>query len=189
MSSPIGSKRNVLIFVLYLLENINYPLEQTTIGDIVMQTDYVMFLDFAEAFNEMLDRGLIERLENPDAPDFPLYRITTNGRIVAQSLKSDVLPTILDRSLEQALRYLDFKRRAITSECDITVVDEETGECSVRCRLFEQKEVIFDASLRVDSRSRAERMRDNFKFRPDVVYRGYIALLAGNVNFLFDNEK
>ena len=49
MSSPIGSKRTVKIFVLYLLENINYPLEYCTINDIVMQTDYVMYLDFAES--------------------------------------------------------------------------------------------------------------------------------------------
>ena len=41
MSSPIGSKNNVKIFVLYLLENINYPLDYCSINDIVMQTDYV----------------------------------------------------------------------------------------------------------------------------------------------------
>ena len=63
MSSPIGSKRAVKIFVLYLLENINYPLELCTINDIVMQTDYVMYLDFAESFNEMLDGGLISSVE------------------------------------------------------------------------------------------------------------------------------
>ena len=63
MPSTIGSKRTVKIFVLYLLENINYPLEYCTINDIVMQTDYVMFLDFAESFNEMVDDGLIESFE------------------------------------------------------------------------------------------------------------------------------
>ena len=61
MGSPIGGKRNVKIFVLYLMENINYPLEFSTLNDIVMQTDYVLYLDFAEAFNEMVDGGLIEK--------------------------------------------------------------------------------------------------------------------------------
>ena len=64
MGSPIGSKNNVKIFVLYLLENINYPLDYCSINDIVMQTDYVMYLDFAEAFIEMLDGGLISSFEN-----------------------------------------------------------------------------------------------------------------------------
>ena len=64
MSSPIGGKKNVKIFVLYLMENINYPLDFTTLNDIVMQTDYVMYLDFAEAFHEMLDLGLILEIED-----------------------------------------------------------------------------------------------------------------------------
>ncbi len=46
------------------MENIGYPLDFVTINDIVMQTDYVMYLDFAESFNEMLDSGLIEELKN-----------------------------------------------------------------------------------------------------------------------------
>ena len=59
MASPIGNKREIKIFVLYLMDNIGYPLEFTAINDIVMQTDYIMYLDFAEAFNKMLDDDLI----------------------------------------------------------------------------------------------------------------------------------
>jgi len=29
-------------------------------------------------------------------------------------------------------------------------------------------------------------MKQNFEERPDVVYRGIIALVTGNVNYLFD---
>ena len=53
-----SSKRNlnnVKIFVLYLMRNIGYPMSFSTVNDIVMQNDYVMYLDFAEAFHEMLD--------------------------------------------------------------------------------------------------------------------------------------
>ena len=57
---------NVKIFVLYLMENIHYPLDYVTINDIVMQTDYVMYLDFAVAFNEMLDGGLLRKLVKDD---------------------------------------------------------------------------------------------------------------------------
>ena len=72
IGSPIGSMRNVKIFVLYLLENINYPLEFTTINDVVMQTDYVMYLDFVEAFHSMLDLELIEKGEAEPIADILL---------------------------------------------------------------------------------------------------------------------
>ena len=97
MSSPIGSKRNVKIFVLYLMENIDYPLDFPTLNDIVMQTDYVMYLDFAEAFHEMLDMGLI--LETYDEGEKAnLYCVSEKGRCVAQELHSDILSTILPAS-------------------------------------------------------------------------------------------
>ena len=68
MRSPIGSLKNVKIFVLYLMDNINYPLEYSTINDIVMQTDYVLYLDFAEAFISMQELGLIEKIEEDEYP-------------------------------------------------------------------------------------------------------------------------
>ena len=62
-TSPIGGMSNVKIFVLYLMRNINYPLSFVTINDIVMQNDYVMYLDFAMAFHEMLGNATYSEKE------------------------------------------------------------------------------------------------------------------------------
>lgn len=183
MSSPIGSKRSVKIFVLYLMENINYPLDFYTINDIVMQTDFVMYLDFAESFNEMLDADLIASIKE-DEDEY--FYVTDKGRIVAQELKSDVLSSILDQSLAAAFRYLDFSRRGITVSCEVIPRKDGTGKCDVKCAMMEKKKVIFEATLTVDSENRAKRMKENFDSRPEVIYRGFNALMAGQVNYLFD---
>ncbi|MBQ7384284.1 MAG: DUF4364 family protein [Clostridia bacterium] len=181
MASPIGSTRNVKIFVLYLLENINYPLDFITINDIVMQTDYVMYLDFAEGFGEMLDGGLIESVEvNGET----LYVVTEKGKCVARELNGDILSTILDQSLARALRYLDFKKRGITPKCEIKAVDG--GKYEISCSFTENGKMIFFQSLTVDTLDRAQRMKNNFYERPEAIYRGVLALMAGNVNYLFD---
>ena len=182
ISSPIGSMRNVKIFVLYLLENINYPLEFTTINDVVMQTDYVMYVDFAEAFYEMVDMDLIEKINIDDGKDY--YLVTDKGRLVARELKSDVLASVLDKALAKALRFLDFKKRDIVARCTVEKTDD--GRYCVSCSFTEKGVLIFSQSLVVDTENRAERMRDNFYDRPEVIYRGVTALLAGNVNYLFD---
>ena len=181
MSSNIGSMRNVKIFVLYLLENINYPLDFSTINDIVMQTDYVMYLDFAEGFHEMVDMHLIDKFEE-DGKE--LYLITDRGRMVARELKSDLLASVLDKALTQALRYLDFKKRKIVARCTVEKTDD--GRYQVTCSFTEKGLPIFSQSLVVDTENRAERMRNNFYERPEAIYRGVTALLAGNVNYLFD---
>ena len=188
MASGIGGKRDVKIFVLYLMENINYPLDFLSINDIVMQTDYVMYLDFAEAFHEMLDLGLILELVDEGQK---LYCVSQKGRCVAQELHSDILSSILDQSLASALRYLDFKRSGIEALCNIE--KRKDGRFNVICTFTqklpgvdEERSVIFTTTLAVDSLNRAERMIENFKARPEAIYRGVTALLAGNVNFLFD---
>ena len=181
MGSAIGSKQNVKIFVLYLMENINYPLDFITINDIIMQTDYVMYLDFAESFHEMLDGDLLRKIEGEGEP---LYAVTEKGRYVARELKSDLLASILDQSLARALRYLNFKKRGIVPRC--TVEKTEDGRYNVACSFMEREVCIFSQTLTVDTLDRATRMKENFYERPEAIYRGVVALLAGNVNYLFD---
>jgi hypothetical protein len=183
MASPIGSMNNVKIFVLYLMRNVNYPLDFVTINEIVMQSDYIMYLDLAEAFHETVDSGLIEEVatnENGDA----LYFVTKRGAMVAEQLKSDILPSILDRSLTAAFRYLDFKRRGITVDCTSERRADQTFDVTVIVR--EKEKVLMQTTVNVDSEYRSRQMRENFRERPDVVYRGIIAMLTGNANYLFD---
>ena len=179
----IGNMNQVKIFVLYLMKNIRYPLDYVTINDIVMQTDFILYLDFAVAFHEMLDLKLIEEVGRNDK-DEPLYAVTKRGIVVAEELGGEILPSILDKSLSAALRYLDFKQRNVTVECDT----ESIGDRSylVTLTLKEDGKILLSTKLAVDSEHRARQMRETFRDRPEVVYRGMIALLTGNVDYLFD---
>ena len=179
MSSPIGSKTNVKIFILYLMDNINYPLSFSTLNDIIRQTDYVMFLDFAEALPEMVEHGLVEeKAESGEAT----YTVTKKGRIVVRELNSDLLPTILEKSMTAALRYLDFSKRGIETSCTV----EKTPELDykVSCIIKEKGRTIFSSTVHVTSHVEAEKMRKNFYERPEVIFKGTIALLEGSVDYL-----
>lgn len=181
MGSVIGSKRNVKIYILYLMVNIGYPLDYVTLNEIIRQNDFVIWLDFAESFHELIDLMLIEEVGKNEHNE-PLYEVTPQGRLVADTLHGDILSTILDKSLADALRYLDFKRRGIESHCRSEKLPD--GRVRVTVQLLEKKEVIFQTELVVDTVNRAERMLDNFREHPDVIYRGTLGLLAGNVNYL-----
>ena len=183
MASPIGSMNNVKIFVLYLMRNVNYPLDFVTINEIVMQSDYILYLDLAVAFHEMLDSGLIEEVETNENGD-PLYVVTSRGAMIAEQLKSDILPSILDRSLTAAFRYLDFKRRGITVDCSSERRADRTFDVTFIVR--EKDKILLQTTVNVDSEYRSRQMRENFRERPDTIYRGILAMLTGNANYLFD---
>lgn len=179
MSSIIGGKNNVKIFVLYLMENVNYPLTFNTINDIVRQTDYVFYMDFAVYFYEMVDDGLVIE-EEVDGEK--LYIVSDKGRVVARELKSNILPSILDQSLRYALRYLDFKRRKVEMRCNTEKLHD--GRYQVNCSLIEAGAVIYSTSLVVDTNERAQHMIDIFNDHPEAIYRGVVALLSGSVDYL-----
>ena len=183
MASLVGSKRNVKIFVLYLMQNINYPLDYVTLNDIVMQNDYVMYLDFAESFHEMLDADLIEDCGKNDAGD-SMYIVTDKGRIVATEFHSEILTSLLDKSLECAMRYLDFKKRNIKISARVEKTDD--GRYDVICIIKEKDKIIMQNSVTVDTLNRAQRMEENFRDHPERVYKGVMALMSGNINFIFN---
>ena len=185
MASPIGSKREIKIFVLYLMENIHYPLEFTAINDIVMQTDYVAYLDFAESFNELLDGGLVEPVPSECDGEGDRYAVTEKGRMVADQLHGDIADVILEKSLSWAYRYLDFRRRGVEVRTESVALP--SGKVDVTFRLIENHRDIFSLTLQVENGERAEKMRERFRDRPEVIYRGVNALMTGTVDFLFDS--
>ena len=89
---------NVKVFVLYLMRNINYPMTFVTVNDIVMQTDYILYIDLAEAFQELLASDLV-REDGKDERGDTLYSVTRRGAIVAEELSRDMLPDVLDQAL------------------------------------------------------------------------------------------
>jgi hypothetical protein len=102
---------------------------------------------------------------------------------VATELHSEILTSILDKSLACALRYLNFKKRGVSLSCKVEKLGEEKYE--VICILREKETEIMRTSMIVDSLNRAERMEENFRDNPEVIYKGMLALLSGNMNFIF----
>ncbi len=183
MRSPLGSKQNVKVFVLYLMQNVGYPMDFVTINDIVMQTDYVAYLDFAESFAALEDVDLVRR-EGENAAGEPTYVVTDKGRIVVESMQDTILTSILDESLACALRYLDFTRRGVKTTCRSE--KSPTGGYDFHCAITEKGKTLLSITLHADSASQASRMESQFRAAPENIFRGTLALLSGNVNFLFN---
>ncbi|MBQ7338079.1 MAG: DUF4364 family protein [Clostridia bacterium] len=181
MPSVLGGKRNTKVFILYLLQNIQIPVTYVTLNDMIMETDYVMYLDFAECFYELLDNALIVAVGEEDGQ--PTYTVSPQGKHVAQQLHSDLLPVVLDESLRCALRYLDFKRRGVKTECSVRANPDGSAEFS--CSMQEQGRQLCSTTIHCDCLARAQQMERNFRERPEAVYKGLWALLSGNVNCLF----
>lgn len=187
MQAPLKEKNDIKIFILYLLKNLNYPLDFNTISDIVVQDEFVNYFDFAECFAELLDIGNIEQLpakpdEQKNSPD--LYRITANGIQVVEQLQSNLLNIIKEKSLKSAMRLLSFKSRGSEVRCSGNKRDD--GRYDLVCEVIEKGATLLHLSVIIDTKYQLDKMMYNFNERPEVVYRGIISLLTGDINYLID---
>ncbi|MBO6053452.1 MAG: DUF4364 family protein [Clostridia bacterium] len=118
-------------------------------------------------------------VERPSA-----YVVTSTGRTIARGLADDLLLTaVREKSYISAMRHLSLEKRKAVWNHSV----EKDGEGYIfHCSIRDCDGLAFRLELRADSFPQAERMRMNFEDKPDVVYRGIVAMVTGNVNYLFE---
>jgi threonine dehydratase len=84
-----------------------------------------------------------------------------------------------------ALRHLDFKRRGVKASC--RSAKNPLGGYDFICTITEGETVLLSITLWTDTRERAARMEEQFRRYPENTYRATLALMSGNVNYLFDS--
>ncbi len=176
----LDKKLDIKIFILYLMKNVGEPLEFTTICDIVIQDEFVNYFDFAMCFPELLENGQIEEI---DGEPEKLYAITESGAESLESYESSLLTVIKDRALRSALRLIAFNKSGSRIKSSIT----ERGEgYNLNCRIEDREKTVFSVDIYLSDRAYAEKMKFNFEDRAEIIYKGALSLLSGDVNFIFD---
>lgn len=200
MASQIKDENEIKIFILYLLDKIGYPLDYPSIGSIMMQDGIVNFFDFAQCFFALVDAGHIREIviedektagEAPTGTDEDkemgatvLYEVTDTGREVARVLSDKLMVAVKEKSYRSALRHLSFEKKGIYIDSSFT---PENDGYKVNCSVKQKGgRALMDLSIHADSEYQMRRMLDNFSERPEVVFRGVVALLTGDVNYLFE---
>ncbi len=177
----LENKVDIKVFILYLLKNVDVPLEFTTINDMVLQDEFVGYFDFAFCFSELLDAGQIEEVSEDTET---LYTISESGKETLESYESSLLGIIKERALKSALRLLAFNkngRRILSS-----ITEEPTGGYNLCCEVVDKEKKLFSIEVHLSERSYAEKLRANFEERAEIIFRGGLALLSGDMNFIFD---
>ena len=182
MQAQLKEKNDIKIFILYLMRNIGYPLDFANINDIVVQDGVVNYFDFAECFAELIETGNIS--ESEDENGEKLYSVTEQGKHVSDNLQSELFMMIREKSLKSALRLLDFKKRGSQIKCKSR--PQADGSYLLDCSIIESKEEVMKLTLKVDNKKQLDRMVYNFDQRPESVYKGFMAVLTGEVDYLID---
>ena len=205
MPETFHSPQQVKVFILYLLEKIGYPLDYNDLATIVIRDGYVDYFDFVTYFHELLEDGHITRIpktpengENADGAqtaetaedsdtisEQDSFAVSDTGRMIARGLADDLLlAAVREKSYISAMRHLSLEKRGAVWNHSIEQLGG--GQYMFHCSIKDNEGQAFDLAIRADSYLQVTRMRMNFEDKPDVVFRGIVALVTGYLNYLFD---
>ena len=175
----LNTKTDLKVFVLFLLDNIRYPVDKTTVMSIVEENTNEIIIDYEEILIELVDS---EHLLYDEVDGEKYYMISDKGRLVASELYDSPDKEFRERSLRSAIKHISLSK----SETVIKAYIEETPtkRFKVTLEAKDNYEEIFKTSLTVSSRQEAEMIKKNFESKPDGVYRGVLFSATGRIEYL-----
>ena len=92
---------DIKVFLLFILDNIGYPMEHATIMDIVAENTDEISLDYDECLRQLVQSKL---LYYDEVDDERYYMISDKGRMVASELYDSLDRNFREKSLRSAIR-------------------------------------------------------------------------------------
>ena len=178
LDGDLDDRIDIKIFILFLLDELRYPLSESVISDIVWENGYVGQFDFKECFSELVERGHITEEKTEGGSE---YLISPLGHMVASELQGSLHSYIRNQTRVSALRRLSLYRRGAQTRCTVTPTDD--GRYLVRTEITEKGEVLFDTTVAVLSKEEAEEIKKHLSEAPEEVCRGILAVLTGKVAY------
>ena len=174
----LDDKIDIKVFILFLLDELKYPLSESVIHEIISENGVVGRFDFAECFSELVEKGHVLAYDDNGKR---VYVVSPLGHIVASELQGTLHDSIREKSRASAMKHLSLHLRGATLHTDVEKT--EAGGYLVRCEIKDAEGVMMNTALTVSSESEANAIVSHFKEQPEEVCRGILAVLTGKIAY------
>ena len=152
------------LIILYMLQNVNFPLSNTQISDFILEKEYTNYFHLQEALSELQDTKLIEieKVRNTS------YYHMTERAARRFLLRNEISPEIreeIDRYMKEHSYELR-KKASVVADYYKTAGDDY----EVRCQARERKTTIFEIVVTVPSEEAAKKICSNWENRSQKIY-------------------
>lgn len=175
----LDNTMDMKVFLLFLLDNIGYPLEHDTLIDIVRENTDEISLDYDECLRQLCNS---EHILSDDVDGIRFYQISDKGRAVASELYDSLDKNFRERSLRIAIRHVSLSKSGAKINAYIT--ECESGRFKVTLEASDKYGEIMTTTVSVSSKSEAEMIKTNYEAKPDGVYRGVMFSVTGRIGYI-----
>ena len=174
----MSDKIEIKVFILFLLDELRYPLGESVIREIMSENGAVGRFDFAECFSELVELGHITSYDDGKET---LYVVSPLGHMVASELQGNIHNSIREKSRMLAMKHLSLHLRGATTEHKVEKTED--GTYLVKCAIKDAQGVMMSTSVTVTTENEANAIVQHFNAQPEEVCRGVLAVLSGKIAY------
>lgn len=175
----LNTTTDMKVFILFLMDNLGYPLEHETIIKIVEENTNEITLDYDECLRQLSESG---HLLFDEVDGVRYYMISDKGRLVAAELYDNLDKNFRERSLRVAIRYISLSKSGARVNSYIT--ETPSKRYRVTMEAFDRYGEVMSTSVTVNSLKEAELIKKNYDAKPDGVYRGVLFSVTGKLEYI-----
>lgn len=164
------------VLILYLLEQIPNGIIENGLFKIISAINNANYFYFKQVLTDLLETKLVGEITKEEQET--IIRITPEGKN-ALTLTQDVLPGILKLKADKLFKE---QLLSVTEETSVTAefIPKNENDYTIKCKIVENNETIFEVCTVAGSRDRAKRIVDNWKSNAASIYPQILDLLLNS---------
>ncbi len=165
------------VLILYMLNKINKDVSDSSLFKIISSINDINYFYFGQTLNDLVETRLVDSYTKDKET---IFRITSEGK-TALSLTNDLLPGIIKLKADNI-----FKKELSNIEEESSVIAEyipkNENDYTIKCKIVENNETIFEVSTFAGSRENAKKIVDNWNKNANAIFPKILDLLLnGNI--------
>ena len=162
------------VLILYILNQVPNGLSDDGLYKIISSINNVNYFYYKEVLSDLSDSKLVGMFTK-DEEEESVLKITSEGKN-ALSLTIDVLPGILKLKADNVFQK-EFSSIADETSIIAEFIPRSENDYTIKCRVIENNETIFEVKTFAGSRERAKKIVDNWNKNASKIYPKILELL------------
>ena len=159
------------VLILYILNRSDKEFKQDDLFNIITSINNMNYFYFKQVLTDLIDSNLVGSYTKENET---IVKITSNGKN-AYTLTKDVLPGLMKLKADNIF------------DKEFSFIPKNENEYTIKCKIVENNETIFEVKTFAGSRERAKRIVDNWNQNATNIYPQILNLLLQDKTNKEDN--
>ncbi len=168
----LNSKHSIRILLCYIINSVGKPITQQQLHRAIVATELANLFEFGDALSQ-LERNKLIMKDNKDG-----YCVTEDGRMVAETLHTEVPLTVREQAYNAAINCLEYTN--LTEHTKVEINKNDNGEYEIKCRLLSENKEVLSFIMPVHEPELAQHIMNRISENGRLLYSCLLATLTGS---------